>query len=61
MKVHNLLSFLYLLGRQTKGKEPLIDYFKSHIVTFDEYIYILQKKAMDKATIKTSCKNGDWV
>jgi hypothetical protein len=51
MKMHNLLSFLYLLARQTKGKESLIDYSKSHIVTFDEYIYILQKKAMDKATI----------
>jgi hypothetical protein len=40
-----------LIAKQTKGKNPLINYSKSH-VTFYQYIDILQKKAMDKTKIE---------
>jgi hypothetical protein len=41
MRVHNLLVLFHLLTRHTKGKEPLIDYFQSHVVTSYEYLDIL--------------------
>jgi hypothetical protein len=37
-----------LLAKETHDKELLIDYSKSHVVTFDEYLQILHQKAMDK-------------
>jgi hypothetical protein len=49
MKMHNLLSLPHLHTKQTNGKEPLANYYKSHVVTFDQYINI---KAMDKAIVK---------
>jgi hypothetical protein len=49
--MHNLLSLPQLIAKQTKGKEPLVNYFKSHVI-FYQYIDILQKKAMDKTTIE---------
>jgi hypothetical protein len=43
----------HLPARPTQGIELLVDYFRSHIVTFIEYLGILQKKkVIDKATIK---------
>jgi hypothetical protein len=50
MRIHNLLSLPHLPTKQTKGKEPLIEYFPSHVITFEEYFFIL-KKNMEKATI----------
>ncbi len=35
---------LNLLAKKTKGIEPVIDYNKSHIVTFNQYLEILQRK-----------------
>jgi hypothetical protein len=49
-RLHNLLSLLHLPIRRTRGKEPLIDYSQSHVVTFVEYLNILRKETMDKAT-----------
>jgi hypothetical protein len=49
--MHNLLSLPQLIAKQTKGKKPLVNYFKSHVI-FYQYIDILQKKAMDKTTIE---------
>jgi hypothetical protein len=40
----NLLSLPHLPIRKTHGKEPLIDYNESHVVTFDEYLQLLHKK-----------------
>ncbi len=52
MRVHNLLLLFYLPTRHTKGKDPLIDYFKSHVVTSFEYLDILRKKTMEKVDIE---------
>jgi hypothetical protein len=52
MRLHNLLSLLHLPPRRTRGKEPLVDYFQSHVVTFVKYLNILKRKAMDKETTK---------
>jgi hypothetical protein len=51
MKIHNLLSLPHLPTKQTKGKESLVDYSPSHVVTFGEYIVILKEKNMDKAIV----------
>jgi hypothetical protein len=48
MRLHNLLSLPHLLVRCTRGNEPLIDYYRSHVVTSVEYLSILTKKTMDK-------------
>jgi hypothetical protein len=50
--MHNLFSFLRLLTRQTKGKEPLVDYSQSHVVTSYQNLNIMLKKTMDKAIAK---------
>jgi hypothetical protein len=52
MRLHNLLSLPHLLIRCTRGNEPLVDYYQSHVVTFAEYLSILRKKAMDKVVAK---------
>jgi hypothetical protein len=52
MKVHNLLLLPRLLTRNTKGKEPLIDYSQSHIMTNFEYFDILRRKEMEKKILK---------
>jgi hypothetical protein len=38
------MSLLCLFVRHTKGKEPLVDYSQSHVVTSFEYLDILKKK-----------------
>jgi hypothetical protein len=50
--MHNLFSLPHLLAIHTKGKEPLIDYSQYHIVTSNQYLNIMRKKAMDKATTR---------
>jgi len=50
--MHNLFSLLHLPTRQTKGKKSIIDYSQSHVVTFDKYLNIMRKKAMDKVITK---------
>ncbi len=37
-----LLPNLYV--KRTKGIEPLVDYSKSHVVTFNEYFEILRER-----------------
>jgi len=61
MKVHNLLLLPCLLIRNTKGKEPLIDYSQSHIMTSFEYFNILRRKVMEKIIVKEirACKRKD--
>lgn len=39
-------SFAY--KESTQDIEPLVDYKKSHIVTFIEYLEIIQQKKLDK-------------
>ncbi len=52
MSMHNLLSMPHLPTRKTKGKEPLVDYFQSHVITYDQYFDVMWKKAMDNAITK---------
>jgi hypothetical protein len=47
-----LFSLPHLPTRQTKGQKPLVDYSQSHVVTFDEYLNIMRRKALDKAIAK---------
>lgn len=51
MKIHNLPSLSHLLTKQPKGKEPLVNYFQSHVITFEEYHAILKKKTMEKVDV----------
>jgi hypothetical protein len=44
-------SFTYKTNKR-KGKKPLVDYSHSHVVTYDEYLNIMRKKAMDKVITK---------
>jgi hypothetical protein len=44
----NLLSLPQLPTRRILGKEPLIDYSNSHVVTSNQYLAVLKKKTMDK-------------
>jgi len=41
----------HLPTRQTRGKEPLIDYMISHVVTFENYLNIMRSKAMAKVIV----------
>jgi len=34
--------------RRTFGKEPLVDYFNSHVMISDQYLVVLKQKTMDK-------------
>jgi hypothetical protein len=62
MRVHNLLLLPHLPTKHTKGKEPLIDFSQSHVVTSYEYLDIpLGKKTMEKVVVKEirTCKRKE--
>jgi hypothetical protein len=44
-----LAPFTY---QTNQGQRTINNYSKSHIVTCDQYIHILQKKAIDKSSTK---------
>jgi hypothetical protein len=44
MQLHNLLALPHLLARPTQGKELLVDYSRSHVVTSIEFFGGLAKK-----------------
>jgi hypothetical protein len=44
--------FCILPPRNTKEKEPLLDYNQLHTVTSNEYLEISQQKTLDKEAIK---------
>ncbi len=48
MKNHNLLSLPHLPTKWPKGEEPLVKYFQSHVITFEEYHATLKKEEMDR-------------
>jgi hypothetical protein len=60
MRMHQLLLLLYLHAKQTKGKEPLMDYLQLHVMISVEYLAIICKKAMEKVGVEvireTCCK-----
>ncbi len=44
MQLHNMLAFPCLLTRPTQGRELLMDYSRSHVVTSIEYFGNLAKE-----------------
>jgi hypothetical protein len=44
----NLISLLQLLTSRSHGKEPLVNYSSSHVVTSNQYLAILTQKEVDK-------------
>jgi len=48
----NLLFLPHLLAKKTHGREPLVDYFQSHVVTLKEYLSIMWQKALEKEGAK---------
>ncbi len=48
----NLLSLPHLPTRKTKGRERLVDYSQSLVVTFDKYLRIMRQKAMEKEVVQ---------
>jgi hypothetical protein len=50
----NLFPLPHSLARKTHGKEPLVDDFQSHVVTLEEYLNIMQQKALEKEGAFTS-------
>jgi hypothetical protein len=38
--------------RRTNGREPLMDYFQSHVITLEKYLKNMQQKAMDREVIE---------
>ncbi len=59
MRLHNFFSLPHLLTRCTRGREPLIDYSQSHVVTFIKYVNIPRKKNMDMATTEEIIKEKE--
>ncbi len=49
---HDLLSLPHLLAIRTNGRETLVDYFQSCVVTSKEYLRIMRQKAMDREATK---------
>ncbi len=47
-----MLSLPHLPLRCTRGRRPLVDYSKSHVVIFAKYLNILRKKIIDKVVAK---------
>jgi phosphohistidine phosphatase SixA len=52
MKMNQLLLLPHLPTKQTKRKEPLVDYLKSHVMTNAEYLVVMHKKVMEKVVAK---------
>jgi len=44
---HGLLSLPHLPARWTNRRKTLVDYSQSHVVTLEEYLRIMQQKAME--------------
>jgi hypothetical protein len=61
MKVHNLLLLPHLLARHTKGKEPSINYSRSHVVIGSIDLDILRRKKMEKVIVEEieTCKRKE--
>jgi hypothetical protein len=38
---HSLMALPHLLTQRTNGREPLVDYSQSHVVTLEEYLRIM--------------------
>ncbi len=52
----NLLSLPQLPTRKRQGKEPLVDYFSSYVVTSNQYLVELKQKVVDKNVVDVENK-----
>jgi hypothetical protein len=50
-KLGDLLSLPRLPTRKRHGKEPLVDYSNSHVVTSNQYLAMLRQKALGKEVV----------
>jgi hypothetical protein len=53
-RVSRFVVIATFAARRTNGREPLIDYSQSHVVTSKKYLRIMRQKAMDSEVEKTS-------
>jgi hypothetical protein len=51
VELGDLLSLPRLPTRRKHGKEPLVDYSSSHVVTSDQYLVVLKQKALEKEIV----------
>jgi hypothetical protein len=47
-----LFSLPHLPAKRTNGREPLVNYFQSHVVALEEYLRIVRQGAMDREAAK---------
>jgi hypothetical protein len=57
--MHNLFSLPCLSIKQTKGKNTLVDYSQSHVITSNQPLNIMWKKTMDKVVVD-EIKEDRW-
>jgi len=50
-KLGDLLSLPRLPTKKIHGKESLMDYSNSHVVTSNQYLIVLKQKALDKEVV----------
>jgi hypothetical protein len=55
---HGMMSLWHLLARRTNGKEPLMDYFQSHVVTLEKYFRIMWQKEMEYREVVEQLKES---
>jgi hypothetical protein len=51
------MSLPHLPSRRTNGRKTVVDYSQNHVVTLEEYLRIMQQKAMDREATKWIQKN----
>jgi hypothetical protein len=44
----NLFTLFHLPTRKTQGRESLVDYFESHVMTLEEYLSKMPQKTLEK-------------
>jgi hypothetical protein len=52
----NLLFLPQLPTRKRQGKEPLVDYSSSYVVTSNQYLVVLKQKVVDKEIVDVENK-----
>ncbi len=54
----NLLLLSHLLTRRTQGIKLLVDYSRSHFITSNEYLEIMEQKAWTKRELNKKRRKG---
>ncbi len=69
VELGDLLSLPRLPTRRKHGKEPIVDYSNSHVVTSNQYLVVLRQKALENKIVdkireqkgKNKEKRSKWV